>query len=159
MQIEKIVAKFALKNQRNFTTDGTYSWMFLFSKHFLKLISECLLVSYSPSRALKKNIFAYFRIPIIELLPLVYPEFTYFHLFSPIFTYFRLFSSISTYFQLISTISTYLQLFSTILNYFQLFLTIFNYFHLFMIPNQDKLKGKAQLRELIKRQIYSFLKP
>ena len=24
MQIEKIVAKFALKNQSNFTTDGTY---------------------------------------------------------------------------------------------------------------------------------------
>ena len=46
-------AKFALKNQRIFTADGTYLWMFLFSKHFLKLISECLMVSYSPSRALK----------------------------------------------------------------------------------------------------------
>ena len=74
MQIEKIVAKFALKNQRNFTTDGTYLWMFLFSKHFLKLISECLLVSYSPSRALKKNMFAYLSIPVIELFPLVYPD-------------------------------------------------------------------------------------
>ena len=51
--MEKIVAKFALKNQRNFTKDSTYLWMFLFSKHFLKLISECLMVSYSPSRALK----------------------------------------------------------------------------------------------------------
>ena len=46
-------AKFALKNQRIFTADGTYLWMFLFSKHFLKLISECLMVSGSPSRALK----------------------------------------------------------------------------------------------------------
>ena len=60
MQIEKIVAKFALKNQSNFTTDGTYLWMFLFSKHFLKLISACLLVSNSPSTALKKNKLAYF---------------------------------------------------------------------------------------------------
>ena len=60
MQIEKIVAEYALKNQRNFATDGTYLWMFLFSKHFLKLVSECLLVSYSPSRALKKNKFAFF---------------------------------------------------------------------------------------------------
>ena len=51
-------AKFALENQRNFTADGTYLWMFLFSKHFLKLISECLMVSYSPSRALNKYIFA-----------------------------------------------------------------------------------------------------
>ena len=58
MQIEKIVAKIALKNQRNFTTDGTYLWMFLFSRHFLKLISECLLVSYSPSRTLRNDIFA-----------------------------------------------------------------------------------------------------
>ena len=74
MQIEKIVAKFALKNQRNFTTDGTYLWMFLFSKPFLKLISECLLVSYSSSRALKNNIFAYLSIPVIELFPLVYPD-------------------------------------------------------------------------------------
>ena len=48
-------AKFALENQRNFTADGTYLWMFLFSKHFLKLISECLMVSYSPSRALKNK--------------------------------------------------------------------------------------------------------
>ena len=74
MQIEKVVPKFTLKNQRNFTTDGTYLWMFLFSKHFSKLISECLLVSYSPSRALKKNIFAYLSIPVIDLFPLVYPD-------------------------------------------------------------------------------------
>ena len=58
LQIEIMFAKFALKNQRNFTTDDTYLRMFLFSKHFLKLISECLLVSYSPSMALKKDIFA-----------------------------------------------------------------------------------------------------
>ena len=67
-------AKFAHKNQKNFTTDDTYLRMFLFSKIFLKLISECLLVSYSPSRALKKNIFAYLSIPVIELFPLVYPD-------------------------------------------------------------------------------------
>ena len=67
-------AKFPLKNQRNFTIDETNLWMFLFSKHFLKLISECLLVSFSPSRDLKKNIFAQFQIPIFELFPLVYPD-------------------------------------------------------------------------------------
>ena len=67
-------AKFPLKNQRNFTIDSTNLWMFLFSKHFLKLISECLLVSFSPSRDLKKNIFAQFQIPIFELFPLVYPD-------------------------------------------------------------------------------------
>ena len=74
MQIEKMFAKFALKNQRNFTKDGTYLRRFLFSKHFLKLISECLLVSYSPSRALKKNIYAYLSLPVIELFPLVYTD-------------------------------------------------------------------------------------
>ena len=121
MQIEKIVAKYALKNQRNFTTDGTYLWMLLFSKHFLKPLSECLLVSYSPSRALKKNIFAYFRIPIIELLPLVYPEFTYFHLFSPIF---YLFSPIFIYFHLFPPTANSFELFTTIYNYSQLFSTI-----------------------------------
>ena len=118
MQIEKIVAKYALKNQRNFTTDGTYLWMFLFSKHFLKLISECLLVSYSPSTALKKNKLACFRIPIFELLPLVYPDFTYFHLFLPIFAYFNLFPSISNSFQLFAPIYNYSQVFSTIFNHF-----------------------------------------
>ena len=140
MQIEKIVAKFALKNQRNFTTDCTYLWMLLFSKHFLKLISECLLVSYSLSTALKKNKLAYFRIPIFELLPLVYPDFTYFHLFSPVFTYFRLFSSISTYFHLFPTHFNYLHLFIIILKYFQLFSTIFNYFQLFS-PIHDSKSG------------------
>ena len=67
-------AKLPLKNQRNFTIDGTNLWMFLFSKHFFKLISECLLVSFRPSRDLKKNIFAQFQIPIFELFPLVYPD-------------------------------------------------------------------------------------
>ena len=67
-------AKFAIKNERNFTADCSYLGMLMFSKHFLKLISECLLVSYSPSRALKKNIFAYLSIPVIELFPLVYPD-------------------------------------------------------------------------------------
>ena len=67
-------AKFPLKNQRNFTIDETNFWMFLFSKQFLKLISECLLVSSSPSRVCKKNIFAQFQIPIFELFPLAYPD-------------------------------------------------------------------------------------
>ena len=56
-------AKNALKNQRNFTTDGTYLWVFLFTKHFLKLISECLLVSYSPSRALKRIYMPSYQFP------------------------------------------------------------------------------------------------
>ena len=46
IKIEKLFAKSDQKYQSIFTTDGSYLRMFLLTKHILKLISECLLVSY-----------------------------------------------------------------------------------------------------------------
>ena len=43
----KLCAKFDLKYQRVFTTNNTYFRMLRFTKHTIKLISKCLLVSYS----------------------------------------------------------------------------------------------------------------
>ena len=46
IKTENLFAKSDLKYQSIFTTDSTYLRMFPSTKHILKLISNCLLVSY-----------------------------------------------------------------------------------------------------------------